>query len=321
MARASELYQKISEQITTRPVSESLTDLILFAQLIGDSELERWGKLESDGYVVENPAKRQEDAIPDYRVIAGQYRDHWGRPLVIQDPKLSFVSRDWLNSSVVELEDLAQKAGPLSYSNPRALQLLKQNLGVEVGEFIFSPTALKGILNAIRNRILEHLSRHAGMAESLEAQSPMPEAQRTIFVSKSFAQEDEEVNGYFEDILRSLQVSFETAKKYEGIAIFEKVEGKLNRCDFVIGIYVKRYEDEDKHKVLTAQWLIRETGYAKGQGKDFIALAEEGIGDIAGFDAEKELIFFNRESRQKMLQATLKFLQALVYHGFVRGMS
>jgi hypothetical protein len=321
MPNAPKLYEKIIEQITDRPVSESLTDLILFAQLVGDKELERWAKLESDGYLAENPAMREDDVVPEYRTIAGQYRDYWDRPLVIQDPKLLFIQQDRLRNPAIELEGFAKSTGLLRYSHPTRLQLLRE-LGIEVHEFVFSPSAVRGILNAIRNRILEHLkNKHADMSIKPEAIPLMPETRRTIFVSKSFAQEDEETNSYFEGILRALSIPFETAERYAGGPISEKVEEKLGKCDFLIGIYVKRYEDREKRKGLTTQWLIRETGFIKGQGKDFIALVEEGVSDIAGFDAEKELIFFNREDIEKMFRATLRFLEALAYHGLVRGIS
>ena len=81
----------VKPDLADRPVSETLTYLILFAQLIGDDALERWAKLESDGYLASNPALRDDDVLPEYRSVTGLYRDSWGRPLIIQDPKTAAI--------------------------------------------------------------------------------------------------------------------------------------------------------------------------------------------------------------------------------------
>ena len=319
MPKAADIFERIIDRMTERPVSESLTDLILFAQLVGDGELERWARIESGGYVTENPEMGEDIIVPEYRTVTGQYHDRFGRPLVIQDPKLLFIQADRLRYPACELEGLNKSKDPLAYSNPVILQGLKKLLGIEVHQFVFSPTAVGGVLNAIRNQILERLkSKHVDMRTESQAEVPTLGTRRTIFVSKSFERRDEDLNGYFEGVLRALNIPFENAQRYEGVPVFEKVEGKLRQHDFLVGIYVKRYEDVKKGRAFTSQWLIREAGFIKAEGKDFIGLVEEGVSDLAGFEAEKELIYFSRGSTEKMLEATLRFLEALVYHGFVR---
>jgi len=322
MRQVDELRQKIIEETSVTCLSESLTELILLAQEIQDAELERWAKLESDGYVEHNPAMRKEDAVPEYRTVAGRYMDYFNRPLVIEDPELHSIQQVRLWHSVAELEGYANAEGWVSLIQPDQIALLKKHLDVDVYKFVFSPVAIKGVLNAIRNQILERLrSGRFSAAAGPETPAIAQTARRIIFVSKSFAPEDEELNGYFEGILRALRVPFETAEKYAGVSVPQKVDERLRKCDFLIGIYVKRYEDKSRRKVLTTQWLIRETGFVKGEGKDLIALVEEGITDLAGLDAEKELILFDRMDKDKMLRATVRFLEALVFHGFVRDVS
>ena len=96
------------------------------------------------------------------------------------------------------------------------------------------------------------------------------------------------------------------------------MERILSECDFLIGIYVVRYEDSGRGKVVTSQWLMRETFTAHGQGKKFIALVEEGVNDTAGLNIDKELIFFRRNNLASMQEATIKLLQALQWHGLLR---
>lgn len=140
-----------------------------------------------------------------------------------------------------------------------------------------------------------------------------------VFISKSFAIEDRPINSYFERIMKALRMDVLTAEDFTGETIPERVERTLSQCDFLVGIYVIRYQDADKRKIVTSQWLMRETFTAHGQGKDFIALVEDGITDIAGLQIDKELIFFKRDDAVSMQEATIKFLQALSWYGLIDG--
>jgi hypothetical protein len=139
------------------------------------------------------------------------------------------------------------------------------------------------------------------------------------FVSKSFDLADREVNSYFERLMRAAGVDIATAEEYTDEPIPVRVERVLSECDFLIGIYVIRYEDTERRTVVTSQWLMRETFTAHGQGKKFIALVEEGVTDTAGLNIDKELIYFRRDDRVSMQEATIKFIQALHWHALVRG--
>lgn len=139
------------------------------------------------------------------------------------------------------------------------------------------------------------------------------------FVSKSFNLADREVNSYFERLMHAAGIETATAEAYTDEPIPTRVERVLSECDFLIGIYVIRYEDVDKKTVVTSQWLMRETFTAHGQGKKFIALVEDGVTDTAGLNLDKELIYFDRGDRISMQEATIRFVQALHFHGLVRG--
>src|SRR5438105_4379968 len=107
-----------------------------------------------------------------------------------------------------------------------------------------------------------------------------------IFVSKSFDLADRVVNSYFERIMLAAGLEIATAEEFTGESISCRVERILSECDFLVGIYVVRYEDSSKKKVVTSQWLMRETFTAHGQGKDFIALVEDGVNDTAGLNMD-----------------------------------
>jgi hypothetical protein len=142
-----------------------------------------------------------------------------------------------------------------------------------------------------------------------------------VFVSKSFDFGDREVNGYFERLMTAAGISIVTAQGYTDEPIPVRVERLLAECDFLVGIYVVRYEDTTRHRVVTSQWLMRETFTAHGQGKKFIALVEKGVDDIAGLNIDKELIYFDRRDLISMQEATVTFIEALRWHRLLRGPS
>jgi len=143
----------------------------------------------------------------------------------------------------------------------------------------------------------------------------------TVFVSKSFDLADRELNGYFERLLGAAGIAIATAEDYTDEPIPVRVERILSECDFLVGIYVIKYEDTTKSKVVTSQWLMRETFTAHGQKKKFIALVEKGVNDVAGLNIDKELIYFDRNDLVSMKEATIKFVQALRWHKLIRGSS
>lgn len=138
-----------------------------------------------------------------------------------------------------------------------------------------------------------------------------------VFVSKSFDFSDREINSYFERLMKAAGVEIATAEEYTDEPIPVRVERVLSECDFLVGIYVIKYEDNSKGKIVTSQWLMRETFTAHGQGKKFIALVEDGVNDTGGLNIDKELIFFRRDHVVSIQEATVKLLQALRWHGLI----
>ncbi len=113
-------------------------------------------------------------------------------------------------------------------------------------------------------------------------------------------------------------VDIATAEDFTGESIPQRVERILSACDFLVGIYVIRYEDNTRGKIVTSQWIMRETFTAHGQGKNFIALVEDGVNEIAGLQMDKELIFFHRNDVTSLQEATIKFIQALRWYGLIK---
>lgn len=136
------------------------------------------------------------------------------------------------------------------------------------------------------------------------------------FVAMSFRECDRNINDYILNILKALEIKFETGEKYSKNSVPIKVKERINKSDLFIDILVKRDKIEDK-KYTTPSWLIKELGIAQGAGKDVIALVEKGIQDIAGLESEKEIIYFERDNIDSIKKATIKFLEALKAHNLI----
>lgn len=136
------------------------------------------------------------------------------------------------------------------------------------------------------------------------------------FVSMSFNDADKEINEYVTQILRALQINFETGERYSRESIPQKVQNRIRRSSFFIVIFVKRDKIESGGYT-TPSWLIKELGIAQGAKKDVIALVEREIKDIASLNYEKEVIYFDRNDIKEMQRATIKFLEALCEHELI----
>ncbi len=136
------------------------------------------------------------------------------------------------------------------------------------------------------------------------------------FVSVSFDEADQDINQYVKDILKSLQIDFETGERYSKDSIPQKVQSRICSSDLFIIIFVKRDKIEGGGYT-TPSWLLKELGIAQGARNDVVAWVEEGIKDIAGLNYEKEVIYFERNNVKKIKKATIKFLEALKEHKLI----
>lgn len=136
------------------------------------------------------------------------------------------------------------------------------------------------------------------------------------FVSMSFDETDQDINQYVTDIIKALQIDFETGERYSKDSIPQKIESRILSSDLFIIIFVKRDKIEGGGYT-TPSWLLKELGIAQGSRKDVIAWVEEGIKDIAGLNYEKEVIYFERNNVKKINKATIKFLEALKEHKLI----
>jgi AbiTii len=152
------------DRVDRDPVSKLLARALRVAQLRNDIELERWIRLELEGYFGFNPALKETDVVPEYRTIVGQHTDEIGRPLVIQDPKLGFVNETRARWGAVDLEAMLAKGGDITIRDPHAAAGIKQYLEVDVTRYTFASLQLEGVLAAIRLRLSDAIAKLASQS-------------------------------------------------------------------------------------------------------------------------------------------------------------
>jgi hypothetical protein len=139
------------------PVSNLLSRTLRLARRLGAADLERWVRLELEGYFNTNAALRESDVVPPYRTVVGRYYDSYGRLFQITDPDLQFVNEYRLRTGADELEAYLERGGYITIQDLNFTELLRTKLKVDVDRFRFDTTQLRGILTAIRNELGDRL--------------------------------------------------------------------------------------------------------------------------------------------------------------------
>lgn len=173
---AKQLLQEILRNMSEQPLSKLLNKFMLLASEINETEMVRWAKLELNGYLFENPVLKEEDEIPAYRTVVGQYYDPWGKPIIIQDSKLHFVLEYRLRNPVIELEEYTKGSGELSISDPERNKLFEETFNIQVRYYTFSRSNILGILAGITTQLTDRIqiiknkinSHHSREIQSLD---------------------------------------------------------------------------------------------------------------------------------------------------------
>ncbi len=158
LSKPEELIRWIQEHGTEKPLSQVLPRALQLALLIKDPDLEHWLRMELYGYTQEGGMAEQ-DTVPEYREITGRYMDEYNRMLQIQDPRFDFVNGYRFRLGVRQLEEIAGKSEMQNIRDEDFVELLRQELQVNVHRFCFSPTEVVGVLDRVRNRLMERINR------------------------------------------------------------------------------------------------------------------------------------------------------------------
>ncbi len=149
-------------QIEATNTNNSVSDLLRKAKIVAVKldlkELGEWIEKELNGY----KATSNSD-LPEYRIIAGEPKAwnpyHGWQPILFGNNEAGeLMSKRGLTSPVGELDDLVKTNSDsfeISYSNA-AKKSIMESIGYETNiTFMISRNAVTGILDAVRNRILD----------------------------------------------------------------------------------------------------------------------------------------------------------------------
>lgn len=139
-------------------VSQMLSSALLLSKKVQDTQFEKWVKLEFNGYFNTNPALTEEVIVPEYRTVVGHYHDRWGRPIIFNDPQMDFINKYRLRNGASEIESIATKGGHLQIMDSNFNSLVSEHLNVEVAYFSFFTGTVYGILDAIKESLIEKLA-------------------------------------------------------------------------------------------------------------------------------------------------------------------
>jgi hypothetical protein len=155
-SKPEELIRWIQGQGSEKPLSQVLPRALQLSQLLGLRDLEHWVRLELLGYNREGVMTEQ-DTVPEYREITGRYMDSYNRMLQVP-PNLDFVNGYRFRYGVRQLEELAKKEKMQNIRDEDHIELLRRELNVDVYRFCFSPTEIVGVLDRIRNHLMEKVN-------------------------------------------------------------------------------------------------------------------------------------------------------------------
>lgn len=146
----------IRNNIHSLDLSRLFPHVIQMAKKTKNVELEKWARLELQGYYSEN-GMLENDIVPSYRTVPGQHENEHGHPFVISDPKLGFINETRLRNGIKELEELSKESKMVFIREPFAIKTLREHLGVEVTRFSFSTRSVLNVLDGIRMKLLDKL--------------------------------------------------------------------------------------------------------------------------------------------------------------------
>lgn len=150
-------YNNIIERAKSEKLSLVMPDLIHFATELNNSEFKKWILLEYNGYFNTNPLLEESTVVPEYRIVPGQFFDIYNRPLIIQDPKLTFVNTIRLRNGITELENYSAENKFFEIMDAGLNKLINDNLNVTVNSFSFHSSSVVGVLDSIRSQLITKL--------------------------------------------------------------------------------------------------------------------------------------------------------------------
>ncbi len=161
------------------------------------------------------------------------------------------------------------------------------------------------------NMAVQMAIKAVGMAESIDEKnvSRMDRKTPVVFVSYNFADKNKELASSIISFLDSQGVAVLVGSEPTPNSVSEKVKGKINDSDIVVGLMTKDEEDTEGHWS-ASKWIRDELAYALADSERVvIRMIEEGCDTAGRIFGDREYIPFNQQNLAPALIRLAKILQ------------
>lgn len=170
-------FERLLRIVEDSPLSRSLPVVLSAANSIEDDNLASWVKLELMGYHADNQAMTSDTVVPEYRAVAGNWYDDYGRLFLLTDRKLLFVNQFRMRHGVAELEGLSTATGPLSVRDVELSNIIRESLHVDISVFQFQAASVAQVLTNIKVQLMDRLADRRKALAKTSVPDPKPEGE------------------------------------------------------------------------------------------------------------------------------------------------
>jgi len=124
----------------------------------------------------------------------------------------------------------------------------------------------------------------------------MNQTKLKAFAGHSFEEGDRPLVDKILRFLRSAGVECESGEPAENRSVSTKVRERIDQNPIFVGIFTCRCKLDGKELYATSNWVIQESGYAIGKGKELILLVENSIYNFPELQGDLEYVPFQRDS-------------------------
>jgi hypothetical protein len=183
-----EICDYLRRNVVDAPLSKLLPRFVALCKARGKPELERWARLELEGYWTTNPAFSRKTKIPEYRNVRHLYFGEDGAQIVFTNPKMKWMNSLPLHFAVESLERWAAEEGNIALQNFNLSESLASSGLLPVNHYEFSTDAVRQVLTTLRGRLqdaLEEVCPGGSPEEVVEGREERTGGRMTTFEEKS----------------------------------------------------------------------------------------------------------------------------------------
>jgi tetratricopeptide (TPR) repeat protein len=140
------------------------------------------------------------------------------------------------------------------------------------------------------------------------------------FLAHSFSPQDERVVNKIRGFLESLDIICVSGERAQTTSIARKVKERIQESDLFVGIFTVEevlrrgagFLRKAEQVRTTSNWVIQESGFALGRGKEVLFVAEEGLDRFPQLQGDLEVVRFGRSSiEQDAFQRISQMISAI----------